>query len=102
MLIPLMLLTVRNSLRPVQKLTETARTIAAGDLDQLTPLEIASEPGEIGLLASTFNTMTIQLRQLIGGLEQRVADRTQAVQRRAIQLQVTAEVAREAALYPRS
>ena len=41
--------------------------------------------------------MTAQLRQLVGSLEERVTERTQAVQRRAVQLQVTAEVARDAA-----
>ena len=34
---------------------------------------------EIGTLAVTFNTMTTQLRGLVGTLEQRVADRTKAL-----------------------
>lgn len=97
MLIPLMLLTVRNSITPIQKLTNTARLIAGGNLEELAPLEITTEPDEIGLLAGTFNSMTLQLRALIGNLEARVAERTQTVQRRAVQLQVTAEVARDAA-----
>jgi GAF domain-containing protein/HAMP domain-containing protein len=97
LLVPLLLLTVRNSLLPIRQLTETAQAIATGDLTRLAPVEIAAEGGDIGLLAGTFNQMTNQLRGLIGGLEERVSERTQVVQRRAIQLQVTAEVARDAA-----
>jgi GAF domain-containing protein len=41
--------------------------------------------------------MTAQLRDLVTGLENRVNERTRDLQRRAVQLQVTAQVAREAA-----
>ena len=47
---------------------------------------------EIGELAITFNSMTARMRDLVGSLEQRVADRTQALERRAIQLQAAADV----------
>lgn len=50
---------------------------------------------EIEQLANSFNTMTIQLRELVGNLEQRVAERTQLLQRRSQQLQATAEVGRD-------
>jgi GAF domain-containing protein len=39
--------------------------------------------------------MASQLRELIGNLEERVSERTQALERRSMQLQVAAEVARD-------
>jgi GAF domain-containing protein len=58
-------------------LTETVTQIAEGELD----LEAAVEgPTEVTLLATAFNSMTTQLRELIGSLEQRVADRTQRLE----------------------
>lgn len=86
--------TIRQGIRPIGLLTQTAEAIIAGDLDQTAP--VFSED-ELGLLARTFNTMTAQLRELIGGLENRVNERTEDLARRALQLRVTAEVAREAA-----
>ena len=52
---------------------------------------------ELGLLAQTFNQMTAELRELVSGLENRVAERTRQLERRALQFQVTSEVARAAA-----
>ena len=48
-------------------------------------------------MAKTFNSMTGRVRDLIGNLEQRVAERTQALERRAIQLQAAADVGGTAA-----
>ncbi|MBN1145889.1 MAG: GAF domain-containing protein, partial [Anaerolineales bacterium] len=84
----------RQSLRPIQSLTVTAAAIQAGDMTRLAPVE---SQDELGLLAETFNAMAAQVRELVSGLERRVAERTQALEQRALQLQVTAEVAREAA-----
>jgi len=84
---------IRQALRPVDDLTETATAISQGDLTRQAQ---ADSQDELGLLARAFNQMTGQLRELIGGLETRVAERTQALERRALQFQVTAEVAREA------
>ena len=39
--------------------------------------------------------MTLQLRSLVGNLEQRVAERTRRLERRSLQLQTAAEVARD-------
>lgn len=61
------------ALRPVTQLTETAVAIAGGDLNRQAPV---TSNDEIGTLATTFNSMTEQLRGLIGNLEQRVAART--------------------------
>lgn len=86
--------TIRQGLQPIQSLTETASAITAGDLTREAPVESLDE---LGVLAESFNMMTAQLRELITGLERRVSERTKDLERRAVQLQVTAEVAREAA-----
>jgi GAF domain-containing protein len=70
------LLSVRQIVRPIQALAETAQQIGAGDL---TLQAQVTSHDEIGTLAVTFNSMTEQLRELIGTLEQRVADRTKAL-----------------------
>jgi GAF domain-containing protein/HAMP domain-containing protein len=70
-------LTIQRALRPINTLTETATAIAAGDLSRTVQVQ---REDEIGLLAETFNSMTAQLRDLIGGLEQRVAERTRGLQ----------------------
>jgi GAF domain-containing protein/HAMP domain-containing protein len=85
-------LTIRQSFRPIRSLLDTANAITQGDLTRVAPVD---SEDELGVLAATFNTMTGQLRELIINLEKRVHDRTQDLERRAVQLQVTAEVARE-------
>ena len=94
MLSALVWLTIRQSIQPINTLTRTATSIAAGDLTRMAPVE---SEDELGVLARAFNTMTSQLRSLISGLEVRVAERTQALQKRAVHLEVTAQVARESA-----
>jgi len=94
LLISMAWFTIWQALQPIRSLTETATAIADGDLTRLAPV---TSKDEIGLLASTFNDMTNQLRDLITSLERRVTNRTRDIERRAIQLQVTANVAREAA-----
>jgi len=73
MMLVLAWLTIRQALRPIGTLTDTATAIAAGDLTRIAPVTSADE---LGILARAFNSMTEQLRQLISGLEQRVAVRT--------------------------
>jgi GAF domain-containing protein len=65
--------TIRRTLQPIATLTNTISAISAGDLNRV--VEVNSDD-EIGLLAHTFNVMTSQIRNLVGGLEQRVQDRT--------------------------
>ena len=69
---------------PINRLTETAVHISEGDLNSRAPVETQDE---IGTLAVAFNSMTAQLRDFIGSLEDRVANRTQA-------LSTSAEVSR--------
>ncbi len=78
---------------PIQRLAIAAEQIGAGQWDA--PLPQAGND-EIGVLSQAFSGMTVQLRELMEDLEQRVADRTRDLERRAIQLQAAAEVARDA------
>jgi len=68
--------------RPIALLTKTAEEVAAGNLDSRAKV---TSTDEIGILASTFNSMTSQLQETLGGLEQRVAARTR-------DLEIVAEV----------
>ena len=86
--------TIQQALHPISTLTATAKSITSGNLSRAVPVE---SDDELGSLARSMNDMITQLRGLIINLEQRVTERTQDVQRRALQLQVTAEVARESA-----
>jgi putative methionine-R-sulfoxide reductase with GAF domain/predicted transcriptional regulator len=61
---------------PLIELTRAATLIADGELELRATVSGAQE---IATLATAFNVMTSQLRELIGSLEQRVADRTKAL-----------------------
>ena len=87
-------LTIRQAIRPIDSLTGTATAIAGGDLEQVAQVE---SEDEIGTLARAFNSMTEQLRSLIGNLEQQVTDRTRDLEQRTAYLEATAEVGRAAA-----
>jgi HAMP domain-containing protein len=63
---------------PILALTETATRVAGGDLTSTAPVLTEDE---VGLLARAFNQMTDQLRTSLTGLEQRVAERTEALHR---------------------
>jgi len=78
---------------PLSELADVASDIAAGDLERTARIE---RRDEIGTLARAFNTMTSQLRGLIGQLEQRVAERTRELETRSSYLEASAEVGRAA------
>lgn len=61
---------------PISRLEQAAERVAEGDLNVRAYVE---SNDEIGSLAKTFNLMTSQLQETLLGLEQRVADRTQAL-----------------------
>jgi signal transduction histidine kinase len=63
---------------PLRGLTRTAEAIGRGALDVQAPV-VASD--EIGTLASAFNKMTAQLRELVQSLEDRVHERERAEER---------------------
>lgn len=71
--------------RPIEDLTSTATLIAQGDLYARASTEAQDE---IGTLARALNSMSAQVRELVGTLEQRVADRTKA-------LEISADVSRK-------
>ncbi len=60
---------------PIGQLARVAERIAAGNLELSVDVE---REDEIGVLAQAFNSMTTRLRDLIGQLEQRLAERQQA------------------------
>jgi putative methionine-R-sulfoxide reductase with GAF domain len=75
----------RRLVAPLGELTETAVQISEGNID----LEaVVNGPVEVNRLADAFNSMTGRLRDSIDSLEQRVAERTQA-------LEISSEVSRQ-------
>ena len=68
------ILTVRRIVRPIQELSELARSVQSGDL---TKKAHWNNDDEIGDLAKTFNSMTSQLRQSLEDLEAEVGVRKQ-------------------------
>jgi len=83
---------------PIQRLTQVASQIAAGDLSVQAA---ATTKDEIGTLAYSFNTMTSRLRETLDGLEHMVEERTGELlsanernERRAKQFESIAHVAR--------
>jgi GAF domain-containing protein len=84
----------RRLTRPIQEMVAAAQRIGAGQWD--VPLPRARND-EIGVLAHAFERMTEQLRDLYGELEDKVAAQTRDLRERAVQLEASARVAREAA-----
>lgn len=87
--------------RPVEYLTASTQKVLAGDLTTQVAVKTSDE---IGLLGRVFNQMTAQLNQTLGGLEQRVVERTaelaqanRQTQKRADQLETIADIARAVA-----
>ena len=74
---------------PITQLTGVAKRITGGDLSAQAPVDSRHE---LGTLAEAFNAMTSQLRLTLAGLEERVAERTNQLERRALQLRASAEV----------
>jgi signal transduction histidine kinase/HAMP domain-containing protein len=90
----------RQITQPVVRLTESALSIAEGDLAQQVPI---TSRDEIGILTYVFNRMVAELKSLYDDLEAKVAQRTAMlqkanyqIQRRAIQLAATVQVSQAA------
>ena len=66
--------------RPITELTETAVKVTGGDLTARATISRLSAEDEIGVLASSINLMTDSLSESIGGLEERVNERTRALE----------------------
>lgn len=78
---------------PIVRLTKTAEAVSQGDLFISAPVETKDE---IGKLASSFNTMTTLLRDLINSLEQRIADRTAVAEKAQAEAETSAAAAQAA------
>ena len=83
---------------PIQRLTQVASQVSAGDLSVQAPITTSDE---IGTLAFAFNSMTSRLRESLEDLEKRVEERTLELssanernERRAKQFEAIAHVAR--------
>jgi GAF domain-containing protein/HAMP domain-containing protein len=81
---------------PVRSLTQAAEQLAAGNLDMVVSGETDDE---IGRLANAFNNMTLQIKDLLSGMEVRIAERSAELsalstknERRAAQFQAIAKV----------
>ena len=66
----------RSITTPIAQLTQVASQIISGNLDSRA---IVYTTDEVGALAQAFNQMSSQIQELIDSLEQRVAQRTQAL-----------------------
>lgn len=75
---------------PIQQLANAAEKLSRREWEVEIP---ENAPGELGLFAQTFRNMANQLRDIIANLEEKVAERTEALRRRAILLQAGTEVA---------
>lgn len=84
----------KNLTNPLATLLTGVNQLASGDLD--TRIEVKSAD-EIGVLATTFNDMAGRLKELVTNLEQQVAERTQALERRVSQTQAAVEVGKAVA-----
>jgi GAF domain-containing protein/HAMP domain-containing protein len=93
MTLSVVLIISRSISTPVVNLVEKATALAQGNLTARINL---AQNDEIGTLARTFNTLGDELQSLIQTLEQKVADRTDDLQKQANRLRVAAEVARDA------
>lgn len=78
---------------PIVELTKVAEKVSGGDFSA--QAEMSGED-EIGSLAEAFNEMTTQLRVLVMSLEDQVAARTRDLEVQAKNLQISAEIARDA------
>jgi anti-anti-sigma factor len=79
--------------RPIVALTRVAAQITDGALDVRADTR---QRNEIGMLAAGFNMMTNTLQQTLAGLEQRVADRTAALQQALTEREQTLHELKEA------
>lgn len=80
---------------PILALTTVANSISQGDLGARANINSSDE---IGLLSSAFNSMADQLQSILVGLEQRIYERTEELEKNKLELETIADVAREIAV----
>jgi GAF domain-containing protein/HAMP domain-containing protein len=86
-------LTTRRIVMPLRKLSASVQQMTGGQAELDLPV---SRYQEIHILTQAFQKMADEVRLTLQNLEQRVADRTRDLERRSRQIQVAAEVARDA------
>jgi len=79
----------RIVISPIDELVEVTQAVVQGDLNQRVDVRSGDEMGQLG---TSFNTMTGQIRNILGELEKRVTDRTRALEQRTALLEASAEV----------
>jgi PAS domain S-box-containing protein len=79
----------RRIARPILAITETATAVRAGDLTREAPV---TTEDEVGVLAGAFNDMTAELRETLEGLEQRVEERTDELNRQKEYFEALVEI----------
>ena len=79
---------------PISALAKSAENFAQGNLSTRAAID---RRDEIGALGNAYDRMAAQLQDIIGRLEQRVADRTKEFQDQTLRLRTSAEIARDAA-----
>ena len=79
---------------PISTLAIIAKDYAAGKLSSRAAI---NRRDEIGALGNAYDQMAEQLQDIIGKLEQRVADRTKELEGQSLRLRIAAEIARDAA-----
>ncbi len=84
-------------IRPIETLAQAAAQMERGEELAAEQIEFLHRRDEVGTLAQAFVRASARIRELVGSLEQQVAERTSDLARRTGQLEVAAEVAREAA-----
>jgi len=80
-------------LAPLGELTSVAQAVTQEDLDRRVKVRGSDEVGQVGL---ALNEMTARLRELIGSLEQRVAERTRDLEKHSAYLEASSDVAQAA------
>lgn len=84
--------TARTLSNPITALAKVADSISQGDLNARAKV---TSTDEIGVLASAFNTMTDQLQSTLIDMEQRINERTRDLQKKNLEMETIADVARE-------
>ena len=79
---------------PLEKLTNVAKEVAAGNLDARADVVTGDE---IGILGNTLNNMSTTAKELVANLEGLVVERTHVIERRVAQIQAVAEVGKAVA-----
>lgn len=84
----------RGITRPLNAMVKMAADVSEGNFSSEVRVDRVDE---IGKTAIAFNTMTDQLRSIIGELEDRVSARTSDLEQRTVQVEIAASISRQIA-----